>query len=562
MLGAMSERDRPSGEARTTMRALRHEMRTPLGQIIGYSELLEEELQERGQADLVPDLERIRRAAGTLLGLLDGIFRAEIGAGAGTAPEESTGGETASARLLVVDDDPANCDLLVRRLGRAGYDVTPIGDGLSALRRIEQDDFDLVLLDVLMPGMGGFEVLESIRRGRSVSQLPVIMATALDGSDEVVQALRLGANDYVTKPFDLPVVLARIETQLALRGAAREIEDLARQLEIRNAFLRRTFGRYLSDEVVANLLESHEGLEIRGERRRLTILMADLRGFSSLTEVLSPVEIVSILNSYLGSMAEVIQAHLGTIDEFLGDAILAFFGAPTTREDDAERAVACAIAMQLAMQEVNRTNRERGLPAVEMGIGIATGDVVVGNVGSEKRSKYGAVGSAVNLASRIESYTLGGEILVSDATFEEVKGIVRVDHVREVWPKGFETPVRVHRVAGVGGRYALDLPRDPGEFSELDPEIAVRFSVLEGKDVSRQLHVGQLWAWSVTGARVRSDADVRELADLRIELAEGDGADGACYAKVVDRTDGPVRSFTVRFSTRPTALERRARPRS
>ena len=218
---------------------------------------------------------------------------------------------------------------------------------------IEEQTFDLVLLDVMMPHLDGLETLEAIRRTRSVTELPVIMATALAGSDDTITALERGANDYVTKPFDRGVVAARIHTQLALRAAAREIETLARQLELRNSFLRQTFGRYLSDEVVSNLLESDEGLEMRGERRRVSILLADLRGFTALTESLTPAEIVSILNTYLGTMSDVIHDYHGTVDEFLGDAILAHFGALTTRDDDTERAV--AVRSRCSMQSKTST---------------------------------------------------------------------------------------------------------------------------------------------------------------------------------------------------------------
>jgi class 3 adenylate cyclase len=562
----MSGRDTGSSETRTTMRKLQHDMRTPLGQILGYAEMLEEELREREQADLLADVEHVRRAAHVLLGLVDGIFRPEAAPAAAApdaGPARAGGAEPATGartgRLLVVDDEAGNRDLLARRLSRIGYRVVEAEDGPAALRRIEEQEFDLVLLDVIMPGMDGLEVLESIRRTRSVSALPVIMATALTGSGDMVEALRIGANDYVTKPFDLAVVLARIETQMALRAAAREIEGLARQLEIRNAFLRRTFGRYLSDEVVSSLLESHDGLEIRGEKRRVTVVFADLRGFSSLTEVLAPAEIVSILNNYLGTMADVIQRYHGTIDEFLGDAILAFFGAPIARDDDTERAVACAVAMQHAMQDVNRVIRLRGLPEVEMGVGIATGDVIVGNIGSEKRSKYGAVGSAVNLASRIESYSLGGEILVSEATFAELERLVRVDRVREVWPKGFDTALRVHRIAAIAGAHQLEVPAERSAFAELAEPIPVRFAELEGKAVSGRFRDGRLGALSASGARLLCDGEVRELAELRVELAGAAGAGEFCYARVVDASEGPEFALTLRFSTRSPELERLAR---
>jgi len=550
-------------EARTTLRKLQHDLRTRLGQILGYSEMLEEELSDRNLADLLPDLAHIRAAATMMLGLVDDVFRAE-GVGDPTSVPESSGVANEapmpggqSGRLLLVDDEPANRELLRRQLERAGYEVSEAGGGRAALAMIEEQAFDLVLLDVMMPDMDGVQALKSIRRTRSVSELPVIMATALAETRDMVAALEVGANDYVTKPFDMAVVLARIQTQLALRAAASEIETLAQQLEIRNLFLRRTFGRYLSDDVVTSLLENDEGLEIRGERRRVSILVADLRGFTSMTEALAPDEIVSILNTYLATMAEVIQEYQGTIDEFLGDAILAHFGALTTREDDAERAVACAIAMQLAIEDVNRINRDGGLPDVEMGIGVATGDVIVGNLGSEKHSKHTAIGSAVNLASRIEGYTLGGEVLVSQATFEDVAGLIHVDLVREVWPKGFEAPQQIHRVAAIRGAYELVVPAERARFVEIAERIPVRVALLEGKSISEHFHDGQIVALSSTGARLVTDAEVFDLAELRIEIIGPEGLEGVCYAKVVDRGSGTDPVLTVRFSIRALTLTQR-----
>ena len=550
-------------EARTTLRKLQHDLRTRLGQVLGYSEMLDEELTDRDLTELLPDLAQIRKAATAMLDMVDGVFRADRPAdlvpdgGPPAAEAEASTTRHREGRLLLVDDEPANRELLKRRLVRAGYQVAEADGGRAALTMIEQDAFDLVLLDVLMPDMDGLQTLELIRRTRSVSDLPVVMATGLAGTSDMVTALELGANDYVTKPFDMPVVLARIGAQLALRAAAREIEALAQQLEVRNLFLRRTFGRFLSDDVVNSLLENDEGLEIRGERRRVSILVADLRGFTSLTEALAPDQIVSILNTYLATMAEVIEEYHGTIDEFLGDAILAHFGALTTRDDDAERAVACAIAMQVAIEEVNRINGAHGLPLVEMGIGVATGDVIVGNLGSEKRSKHTANGSAVNLASRIEGYTLGGEVLVSQVTLDDSHGLVEVDLVREVWPKGFEAAQQVHRVTAIRGTYAMAVPSERARFVELAQPIAVRFSLLDGKSVSGHFHEGHIAALSSTGAHLVSTAEVADLAELRIEIVGHDGIEGTCYAKVVDRGSGVDAVMTVRFSIRALVLSER-----
>ena len=176
-----------------------------------------------------------------------------------------------------------------------------------------------------------------------------------------------------------------------------ELHRMAEQVEVRNRFIRETFGRYLTDDIVTTLLESPAGLRMGGEKRKVTMLMSDLRGFTSLSERLAPQRVVAILNRYLGTMVKVIKEYEGTIDEFIGDAIFVLFGAPTWADDDAQRAVACAVAMQLAMESVNAYVREEELPEVEMGIGIHTGQVVVGNIGSPERMKYGVVGRHVNL---------------------------------------------------------------------------------------------------------------------------------------------------------------------
>nr|6FHT_A Chain A, Bacteriophytochrome,Adenylate cyclase [synthetic construct]6FHT_B Chain B, Bacteriophytochrome,Adenylate cyclase [synthetic construct] len=221
--------------------------------------------------------------------------------------------------------------------------------------------------------------------------------------------------------------------------------------------VRNTFGRYLTDQVVATLLENPEGLKMGGDRRPITILTSDLRGFTSTSEGLNPEEVVKVLNIYFGKMADVITHHGGTIDKFMGDGILVLFGAPTSQQDDALRAVACGVEMQLALREVNQQVTGLGLQPLEMGIGINTGEVVVGNIGSEKRTKYGVVGAQVNLTYRIESYTTGGQIFISSTTLEAAGDRVHVNGNRTVQPKGVKDPVVIWDVAGVGEPYNLSL---------------------------------------------------------------------------------------------------------
>lgn len=250
-----------------------------------------------------------------------------------------------------------------------------------------------------------------------------------------------------------------VALQGEIRAAKRALELAKEELEIRNEFIRKAFGCYLSEQVVDSLLASHDGLELGGSNRRVSILMSDLRDFTPMCEKLAPEEVVEVLNRYLGAMIEVISRHGGTIDEFIGDAILVIFGAPVSRENDVERAVACAVDMQLAMEAVNAANRRDGLPALAMGIGIHTGDVVVGNIGSCARMKYSVVGSPVNLTARIQSMTLGGQILISEATRRELGDLVDLIGQLRVKVKGIAGPVPIYDVGGIGGRYGLFLPQ-------------------------------------------------------------------------------------------------------
>ena len=328
--------------------------------------------------------------------------------------------------------------------------------------------------------------------------------------------------------------------------------------------IRKTFGRYLTDEVVASLLEEPEGLKLGGERRKITLLTSDLRGFTSLAERLSPEEVIKILNIYLGDMAEVITKYQGTIDEFMGDGILVLFGAPTLREDDAQRAVACAVAMQLAMDSVNDTMKQLSLPQLEMGIGINTGVVVVGNIGSEKRTKYGVVGSQVNLTYRIESYTVGGQILITESTLKEVESIVRIHEQRQVTPKGVEQPLTIYDIRGISGEYNLFLSKEEEVFLPLPEAIPLQFRVLDGKDIGAALFKGSLVQLSAKGAKVRSETgDIGRvpspLSNIKMNLLTPNNPAEASvniYAKVLQKQTERG-SFYVHFTSKPSDVDAR-----
>ena len=215
-------------------------------------------------------------------------------------------------------------------------------------------------------------------------------------------------------------------------------------------------------------------------------MMTDLRGFTALSERLEPERVVQLLNSYFEVMVEEVLKYNGTINEFIGDALLVVFGAPQEMPDRAEHAIACAIAMQNAMGRVNAENRQNSLPELEMGIGLNEAEVVVGNIGSSKRSKYAVVGSGVNMASRIESYTVGGQILISESVRRQAEGMLRIDAQREVLPKGAETPLKIYEVGGIAGRFNLALEERRDDPVLLARRIPLQYTLLEGKHVGRK----------------------------------------------------------------------------
>lgn len=242
------------------------------------------------------------------------------------------------------------------------------------------------------------------------------------------------------------------EEENRIRELETEVKKLKETLHQRDSFIRRTFGRYLTDEVLEAILGQEDGPKIGGERRNVTILFTDLRRSTEISELMEPTDFIRMLNHYLGEMIEIINAWQGNILEFVGDAIVVVFGAPRPNEDAARDAVACAVAMERRMQAVNEWNRGEHYPEIAMGIGIHTGDAILGNIGSQTRMKYDMIGRNVNLASRIEGYTRGGQILISTETLEAAGELVRVreEDAMLVHPKGIHEDILLHEVVGFG----------------------------------------------------------------------------------------------------------------
>jgi adenylate cyclase len=316
-------------------------------------------------------------------------------------------------------------------------------------------------------------------------------------------------------------------------------------------FIRSTFSKYLAPAVVDDMLKDPSKLRLGGETRKLTIMMSDLRGFSAMSERLKPEQVLGMLNYYLGVMADIIFEHNGTIDEFIGDAILVIFGAPTSRDDDARRAVACGVAMLRAMKDINAHHASLGLPPLEMGIGLNTGDVIVGNIGSQKHIKYGVVGSHVNLTGRIESNTVGGQLLISGTTLEAAGPDISHGDAQMISAKGFAQPIPTYDIKGIGGEYKLFLEEiDLGLEAPVE-SIEVSYAVLKGKNDEGPPQAGKLCGISVIGAQLEGATPLEPLTNIRIKvLGVGDKLDGDLYAKVLE---GGAK-FTVRFTGVPPKL--------
>jgi adenylate cyclase len=316
--------------------------------------------------------------------------------------------------------------------------------------------------------------------------------------------------------------------------------------------LRRTLGRYLTDEVVASLLETPGGLKLVGEKRKVTTLISDIRGFTSISERLPPEEIVRLLNLYLAVMNKIIKHYGGTINDVMGDGLVVFFGAPIQRQDDSERCVACAIAMQLAMSEVNKQNLELNLPELKMGIGINTGEVIVGNIGSEEHIKYTAIGSHVNLAARVESYTTGGQVLISQSTYNEIQSTVKVNGQIQASMKGIAEPVTLYDVSGIGGKYNLVIEEEKEDFIILDKPLLVSYGILEGKHLAGDEYLGQLIMLSSQGGVINAENIPPSLSNLKLNLLDEDNNGvntlGEIYGKVKYQSSLEGKGFYVRFT--------------
>lgn len=362
-------------------------------------------------------------------------------------------------------------------------------------------------------------------------------------SDTSVMRIERAALQYdMTRAYETTV-----QKQVSQIHMAKEIAVLNEQLKQRNELLYRAFGKYFSDEVVKVILERPEGADLGGQRNMVTVMMADLRGFTSLSEHLTAEAVVDILNHFFGEMTEIIKKRRGTIIEFIGDEILAVFGKELFCDNPEVSAVTAAIEMQNRMHEVNRFCLEKGYPEIEMGIGLHRGEVFVGNIGSEQFMRYNVIGQAVNMCSRIESYCVGGQILISHDTLRGIDRPIKCNQEVEISVKGIGKPIKVYEVFGIETEEVLELQAvAENDVNALEEPISVWLRALQEKRVLDQVIEGRVKAYGdhfVLFERNYSKDEMKKYEN--IEMALEKGTEKFAYAKVIELTqDGILARIT------------------
>ena len=321
------------------------------------------------------------------------------------------------------------------------------------------------------------------------------------------------------------------------------VSDLTRMVKVRSAF-----ARYTSKDIAEYVLTSPDGEKQGGTDREVSILMSDLRGFTMLSTRLSSSDLITMLNHYFECMSNVIDRYGGTVIEFLGDGIFVVFGAPKEMSAHASAAVSCAVGMQNAMAEVNAWNREHGFPELEMGIGIHSGTTVVGNIGSEKRMKYGCMGEAVNLAGRLEQYTVGGQVFVSEATAGRIPEPLHVADEKSFMPKGARKELKFYDVTGIGGEQILARSSGPEAWTPLPAETEIPFFVLDGKTVETNRMAGRITRISTDEkyGTLATGSTLQPLQNLMFRVGPAD-----IYAKVLGREE---KEYRLCFTAKPDRL--------
>lgn len=338
--------------------------------------------------------------------------------------------EGTPVRLLVVDDNKINRMLLTRSLQLDGHEVASAENGRQALQMLRAEAFGLMLLDMEMPELDGFGVLEILHADAELRDLPVIVTSALEGIQHVARCIDLGADDFLHKPVNPVLLKARVASSLEKKRLRDQRRELLR--------------RFAAREVAADIERS--GFALGGRRLQASVLFIDIRGFTGLAEALPPEAVIELLNGYYAAMFAVIDAHGGVVNQIVGDGLMAIFGAPSPLEDTAGCAVRAARDLVVAVGRFNAQREAQGHAAIRVGIGVATGTVVAGYTGTLERATYTCVGDAVNLAARLEAHTKesGCTILIDEATRDALPGDERMRFLGTLSVRGKRQAVRVY----------------------------------------------------------------------------------------------------------------------
>jgi adenylate cyclase len=342
-------------------------------------------------------------------------------------------------KVLIADDNPNSRQLVHDILESVGYEALQAIDGPSALAAAQSLSPDLIILDVNMPGMSGFEVCAALKADEKLAEIPVLMLTAQSDVDSRVTGLGLGAEDYLPKPFNPRELAARIDARLRAKA---QTDDLRQTKEL----VRQTFERFVSPSVVQKLLNDPSQIKLGGQLQMLTVLFSDLEGFTSMSEYTDPERLLSILNSYHALVVSFVQSNGGTINKFIGDGVMALYNTPLPQADHALRAVTTALQIQNELETFS--NQFETEYRVKINFGIHSGEAVVGNVGTHHLMDFTAVGDTVNLASRLQVLSKNGQILMSQATYEQLEDQIRVRDIGLQPIKGRTESVTIYEALG------------------------------------------------------------------------------------------------------------------
>jgi class 3 adenylate cyclase len=373
------------------------------------------------------------------------------------------------ARILVVDDNKYNVRLLKSLLSKQGHEVITANSGKQALSSVAEAVPDLILLDVVMPEMDGFATTRALRAFSATETVPILMVTALNDTKEKVKGFEAGADDFVSKPFSGIELLARVNSLLRIKRLHDELVE-------KNELLERVLMRYVSEDVAREILNNPtENLRLGGESCEVSVLFADIRGFTHFSEHRRPSQVIELLIRVFSQLTPVVFDYRGTLDKYLGDAIMAFYGAPVPSSDGPAQAVCSAWAMQKKFAQLKREHTV--MDDLGLGVGICTGEAVVGNVGSERIMDYTVIGNTPNTARRLQECAKAGQILVDENTYSAIKGAFRIREIEPMELKGCSQPIQVYEVLvdeelATKEEAGCQIPLTPtGEYYEDDVQI-------------------------------------------------------------------------------------------